>query len=342
MANRVFVAAVIVLWLGSMSWLLVDKILPSYYDGEAPLAAGFEPNVAVAWNVFWDGRQVGHAASIRLQGVSNTTNLVNRVVLEDVPLLDLVPALMRQVVGDVGRMKLDANTTLDFDSLDNFSGFHSRVSINDVSSVLELNGEVSGGFLELKVNFNGVTYSPQVAVPDQTMLNETLFPDAKLPYMYLGRRWEEEVYSPFRSPSSPVATVEAEVTGEERIEYDGELVRAMRIDYRASPDPGVPEEARLQTTTWVRPDDGLVLRQDVFIANSKLRFERLSETEAAEVGRTLLTPPPGRRRDYGRWRGGAGGGPGRPRRDAADSADHHAGPAHPWPRREQPAAAPTP
>jgi hypothetical protein len=304
MANRVFVAAVIVLWLGSMSWLMVDKILPTYYDGQAPLAAGFETNVHVAWKVSWGGRPVGHAASIRLQGVANTTTLENRVVLEDVPLLDLVPALMRQVVGEMGRMKLDARTTLEFDSLDNFANFHSRVSINDISPVLQLNGEVTGGYLELKVEFNGVTYSPHVPIPDQQALSESLFPDAKLPYMYVGKRWEEEVYSPFRSPSSPIETVEVEVTGIERVEYDGELVRAMRVEFRASPDPGVPEEARLQAVTWVRAEDGLAVRHDVMIASSKLRFERLPEEEAAEVGRKLLAQPP--QRHFGR-RGGKGG-----------------------------------
>ncbi len=304
MANRIFVAAVLVLWLGSMSWLMVDKILPSYYDGEAPITTGFETGAYVAWKVSWSGREVGQAASIRLQGVSNTSNLESRVVLEDVPLLDLVPALMRQVVGDIGRMKLDARTTLEFDSLDNFSGFRSVVSINDISPVLELKGEVTGGFLELKVQFNGVEYAPHVPIPDQTTLNESLFPDAKLPYMYVGRRWHEEVYSPFRSPSSPVETVEAEVTGMERIEYGGELVRAFRVEFRGSPGPGVPEEQRLQAVAWVRAEDGLVLQHDLLIASSKLRFERLPDDEATEVGRELLTPTErGRRGRRGNWPG---------------------------------------
>ena len=39
MANRAFVFGVVVLWLGSMGWLLVDKILPSFSGGEPPLAA---------------------------------------------------------------------------------------------------------------------------------------------------------------------------------------------------------------------------------------------------------------------------------------------------------------
>lgn len=319
MANRIFVVAVFMLWLGSMSWLMLEKILPSYYDGEAPIAAGFEPNVYVAWKVSWSGRHVGYAASIRQQGVSNTTNLRNRVVLEDVPLLDLVPTLMRQVVGDIGRMKLDANTTLEFDSLDNFSGFTSRVSINDISPVLELRGRVNGAYLELKVDFNGVTYSPNVPMPEQSVLGESLFPDAKLPYMYVGRRWHEEIYSPFRSPSAPVETVEAEVTGLERIDFGGEQVRVMRIEFRGMPTPGVPEEARLQAVAWVSAEDGLVLRHDVHIASSKLRFERLPEDEADAIGRNLLTPELRRRRRGGPGRGWRPDGPGPYFRDFRDA-----------------------
>ena len=69
MANRIFVSAVVVLWLGSMSWLMVDKVLPSFQDGEPPIAAGLEPGVHVAWQVYWSDRPVGYAASIRMPGV---------------------------------------------------------------------------------------------------------------------------------------------------------------------------------------------------------------------------------------------------------------------------------
>jgi hypothetical protein len=253
------------------------------------VAAGFETNVPVAWKVFWSEREVGFAASIRTQGISGTTNLLNRVILEDVPLLDLVPALMRQVVGDLGRMTLDAKTRMEFDSLDNFSGFNSRVSINDISSVLTLDGKVRGEFLDLRVGFNDVTYSPKVPVPDQAALSETLFPDAKLPHLYVGRRWHEEVYSPFRSPNDPVETLEVEVSGVQLLKYGDADERVLRVEYRGSPGPGVPEEARLQAVALVRASDGLVLQQEVYIANSKLRFERLSNEEAVDIGRRMFS-----------------------------------------------------
>jgi hypothetical protein len=288
MANRIFVAAVLVLWLGSMSWLVVDKVLPSFYDGEPPVAAGFEPSVPVAWNVFWSGRNVGRAVSIRTPGAGNATNLDSRIMLEDVPLLDLVPPLMRQVVGDIGRMTLDARTHLEFDSLDNFVAFNSTVAINDINPLLDLRGRVNGSFLDLKVRFNNVEYKPHVYIADQTALSATLFPDAKLPYLYVGRRWHEEVFSPFRSPNDPVETLEAEVVSVESLQRGETNERVLKVEFRSAPGAGVPEEKRVQAVAWVRADDGLVLRQDVYIASSQLRFERTTEDEAVQVGRDLL------------------------------------------------------
>jgi hypothetical protein len=324
MANRVFVCAVIVLWLGSMSWLMVDKVLPSFHGGEPPAGAGFEPNVPVAWRVSWGDREVGYAASVRKPGVLGTTNLENRVVLNDVPLLDLVPALMRQVVGDIGSMKFDARTTLEFDSLDNFSKFDSHVSLNEVSSVLHLDGKVNGAFLDLTVEFGNVRYEPKVPIGDQSMLSEALFPDAKLPYLYVGRSWTEEIYNPFHAPSTPVETVDVEVTGIETLTQDGVNHRVMRVEFHGPPAPGVPEEARLQAIAWVRQSDGVVLRQDVIISNSKLRFDRLPDEEALKRGNELLTPPDfGRRRRRGHGTYGPGHKGGEHRHDPSRGPSRH-------------------
>jgi hypothetical protein len=307
MANRAFVFAVVVLWLGSMSWLMIDKILPSLHEGEPPLAAGFEPGVPVAWKVSWGDRAVGYAASMRTPGVLGTTNLENRVILEDVPLLDLVPALMRRVVGDIGSMKFDAKTTLEFDSLDNFSKFDSYVEINEVSSVLELHGKVNGAFLDMNVKFGDVRYEPKVPIANQAALSEALFPDAKLPYLYVGRRWSEEIYNPFHAPSAPIETVDVEVTGIETLSMDGENHRVMRVEFSGPPAPGVPEDARLQAIAWVRQSDGVVLRQDVLISTSRLRFDRLPEEEAVKQGNKLLMDSGHHRRGRGhRGRGNWG------------------------------------
>jgi hypothetical protein len=288
MANRIFVGAVVALWLGSMSWLMVDKVLPSLHEGEPPIAAGFETGTPVAWEVSWDERPVGHAVSLRTAGVLNTTNIDSRIILEDVPLLDLVPVLMREVVGNIGNMTFDARTRLEFDSLGNFSRFRSRVSINDIASILQITGALHDSFLELIVEFGDMVYTPKVPIPDRGALSEALFPDAKLPYMYVGRQWREEVYNPFRSPSSPVETIDVEVTGIESINFAGKTERVLKIEFLGPPGPGIPEDARVRAKAWVRGDDGLVLRQDVFLANSKLRFDRLPDNEAVKVADKLF------------------------------------------------------
>jgi hypothetical protein len=163
-------------------------------------------------------------------------------------------------------------------------------------------------------------------------LSEALFPDARLPYMYVGRRWHEEIYNPFRSPSAPIETVEAEVTGIESLEYDGKLQRVMRVEFRAPPTAGLAEESRLQAIAWVRAKDGLVLRQDVLIGTSQLRFERLSDAEAVEKGKELLTqqnPDWSHRHGHGRGYRGRFRGQ-RPGDGARDSR----------PPRDEPAASP--
>jgi hypothetical protein len=300
MANRIFVFAVMVLWLGSMSWLMVDKVLPSWYDAEPPIPAGFEPGVPVAWKVTWAGKPVGQAASIRRPGPQGTTNLESRVVLEDVPLLDLAPPWMRSVVGDIGRLKFDSWSRLEFDSLDNFSSFTSRIGVNDIPGVLQMTGRINGSFLELTIRgWGDLNYSPKVPAPDQAVLREALFPDSKLPYMYVGRRWREETYSPFRSPGDPMESIEAEVTGVESLQRDDKSIRVMRVEFRSPPGPGIPDEARLQAVAWVVPQDGTVLQQDVHLGASKLRFERLSNDASSQVGADLLHPD-SRGRRWGR------------------------------------------
>jgi len=195
---------------------------------------------------------------------------------------------MSKVIGNIGKMSVDASTRIEFDSLDHFSAFHSRVSVNNIPSILKLSGRVKGSYLELKVWTGDISYTPQIYLPNPSAFSEALFPVAKLRYMYLGKRWQEEVYSPFRSPSSHVETVQVEVVSVESLQRDGQTIRVMRIEYRGMPRAGMPDSSRLQAVAWVEPRSGVVYRQDVYIGNSKFRFDRLSEEEAQQTGEKLF------------------------------------------------------
>lgn len=288
MGHRIFVVAVLSLWAGSMSWLMVQRVLPSWDDAEPPIPAGFDAGKPVAWAVRWSDRPVGFAATIRRPGPQGTTNLESRVVLQDVPLLELAPIWMRTVVGDIGRLKFDASTRLEFDSLDNFCKFTSHVQVNDIPNVLAISGAVEGETLSLKIRSGELDYSPKVPAPQGSVMREALFPDARMPNLKIGRRWHQESYSPFRTPNDPLETIEAEVAGLELIEFDQEPVKVMRVEFRSLPSPGVPDVARLQAIAWVRRADGLVIRQQVLLGESRLQFDRLTDEQARPIAMDLL------------------------------------------------------
>ncbi len=289
MANRVFVCAVVVLWLSSMSWLVKDRIVPSLFGGgPPPIAQAYENGEAVAWEVQWHGKRVGQAASIRLEGVGGSTDLHNRVVLEEFPVMQLAPSWIRAAVGNLGSMTFDVLTRLEFDPLGKFSSFNSRVSLNDMPSILKMSGRIEESYLKLKVRSNDFSHTTRIFLPNSEAMSEALFPDAKLPYMHKGRSWQEKVYSPFSSPADPVELVQVEVVDRETIQHDGETKSVMRVVYKSIGSSGIPANARIQGVSWVEPRSGDVLRRDVYLGESKLRFERLPEEAAKRAGQELF------------------------------------------------------
>ena len=287
MANRVFILAVLVLWLGSMTWLVVERILPSLLSGNPPRISAYDTGEVVAWRVAWDKRPVGWAGSVRLSGDSGTTELHNRVLMKKLPLMDLAPFWMRKVMGDIGELTFDAVTRIELDSLGNFSAFESRISLNDIPSVLSVQGRVNETNLDLKVKSGNFTSTTSVYMPNSKALGEALIPGARLPLMYVGRRWREDVYSPFYAPGDPVKVVQAEVISSDSMEHLGEIKEVMRVEYRTVIGSGVKKNAQLQAVSWVERS-GDVLRHDVYVGESMMRFERLSKEEAAEKGRELF------------------------------------------------------
>ncbi len=287
MANRIFVLAVVVLWLSSMTWLFTDRILPTFQDGQPPAIEAYENGEAVAWSVEWGGKEVGKAASVRIPGAGGSVELHNRIALDNMPIIDLAPAWMRMAVPSLGEMSFDVISRVEFDSLGSFSSFDSRVILNDMPSVMRLSGRVKDSYLRLNVVSGQLPYEVAVYMPDSKSLNEALFPDARLPYMYVGRHWQEEVYSPFRATGTPTELIHAEVVSEETIEYGEKTQRVMKVEYHGMIGSGVSDKARLQAIAWVEPE-GAVLRREVFVGSSRLRFNRLSDEVAAKIGEELF------------------------------------------------------
>ena len=287
MANRIFVLAVFSLWLSSMAWLVTERIMPGLSDGQSPSIETFQNNEVVAWEVEWADKSVGQAASIRVAGVGGTVELHNRISLREMPISDLAPTWMRMAVPGLGKMSLDVISLIEVDALGSFSSFHSKVSLNESPSVLKISGRVKDSYLNLTVSTGSLPYETSVYLPDSKSLNEVLFPGSELPYLYLGRHWQEEVYSPFRSTGDQVELVKVEVVAEESLFFTGKMRRVFRVEYQGVLGSGISDKARLQAISWVEPG-GTILRRDVFLGSSHLRFNRLSDAQADEIGQEFF------------------------------------------------------
>jgi len=87
--------------------------------------------------------------------------------------------------------------------------------------------------------------------------------------LQVGQRWETRVVSPL---TGRVETVRVEVRRRTVIHWDKSPVQTLEVEHHVQP---------LSARTWVKADDGLVLRQEVPFPLVKLILERLPDRSAA-------------------------------------------------------------
>lgn len=287
MGNRIFVGLVVILWAVTMSWLVVEKILPPFYSGEPPTLGVIEQDEPVCWQIEYDGRAVGIAVRQAVPGAQSTTEIFSRVRLENIPLREMAPQWMSSVVEDLGVICLDVRTGMVLDSLNNLSSFDTRVQLNELPLVVKILGRVDGPKLLLRFISGEVSHEASYPLPSTSMLGGELIPEPKLLQIYVGRRWQTEMFSPFRPPMDSLELLQASVVAEESIICNGRSTRTKRIEYRTMSAAGVDSEHTLRSAAWVA-DDGSVLRHDLYLMNTRLRFVRRSDPDMIRLAKELL------------------------------------------------------
>jgi hypothetical protein len=290
MGNRIFVAVVLLLWASTMSWLVVEKILPPFFSGDPPAHGILVENDPVCWQIECGGQPVGYAVSQAVPGALTTTEIHSRVLLEDIPLREMAPQWMSSIVDDLGLIRLDCRSRIALDSFGSLTNFETKVLVNELPLVIKVIGRIEGPELRMTFLSGGVSHEASFPLPNAKLLDGELVPQPKLLQVYVGRKWQVEMFSMFRPPNDALNLLQAEVVAEEPIIQRGEKVRAKRIEFREMSSAGVAAERSLRAKVWVA-DGGTVLRQDVYLMNSKdtmLRFERRSDREAIELASDLL------------------------------------------------------
>jgi hypothetical protein len=272
-----------------MSWLMVARILPPFFHGEPP-THGTTVREPVCWEIEYGGKPVGHAVSQVRKGVLDTTEIHSCIKIKNIEIRELAPQWMGSLINSLGAVSLEMRSVFMLDSLNNLSEFTTDVKLNDLPIVMKVRGKVDGAELKLTIRSGDVTH-PTVSypVPSVSSLTSELVPDPKILQVYVGRKWQQEVYSPFRAPGNSFDVLQAEVVEERLILHRGERVHARKIEYRTLSAPGVAASNTLRAEVWVA-DDGTVLRQDVKLMDLKLRFDRCTEPHMIKLAEELLQP----------------------------------------------------
>ena len=286
MGNRIFVGVVVTLWAGTMSWLMVARILPPFFHGDPPTHGSLVRD-PVCWEINYGGRTVGHAVSQAVPGAMGTTEIHSRFLINGIEIRELAPQWMGSLVRSLGAVSLDTRSVFVLDSLNNLASFRTKVRLNDLP-VMRVQGKVEGKDLVMTIRSGDVTHPPMnYPAPSSSLLKSELMPDPKMLQVYVGRKWQEEVYSPVRAPGDSLEVLQAEVVEERVIDHRGERIRARKIEYRSLSVAGVAANNTLRAVVWVG-EDGMVLRQDIFLMEARLRFERCTEPRMIKLAEELL------------------------------------------------------
>ena len=290
MYSRWFNAAVVMLWLATMSWLVTKKVLPPLLIGEPPnyrsIVEAQRSSPPVGWRVSLNGQPLGWALSDTKLRRTGLTDIRGTVHFDSVPLKEMMPGWL-QVFSEwsrepIDRLRMDAESELTIDGLGFLVRLDSTVRVDPFDEVIRIRGTVEGRQLHLTVLTGGASFTKEMFLPSDALLSDALSPQTQLPGLRVGQKWTVPVYSPLWPTKNPLEIVFATAEGFEPIVWNGIMERAMMVVYRNDSGNGDIGSEKPRGKLWVR-GDGTVLRQQVLLFDSIITFDRLPDDEAAEL-----------------------------------------------------------
>jgi hypothetical protein len=293
MGNHPFNLIVVLFWLTTMSWLFVAKVLPSMRVGEPPsyqsILAESEEQAPACWRIRLEDEPIGWAANKLHRRNDGITELYSRVYLRDLPLDELAPGwlanVLKPLLRDLGPLDIDKWSRMVVDPLGRLVGFESRVRIGDLHDVIKVRGQIEGSVLKLTVQSGEIPHKIERYLPSNALMTDELSPQTRMPNLRVGQSWTVPLYSPFLPPTNPVEILQARVERSETLTWHQQRVPSKLVVYRGDPGSGLSSD-KVRGRLWVG-DDGAVLQQEVMIRRSRLYFVRLPDAQATKMATEL-------------------------------------------------------
>jgi hypothetical protein len=293
MYSRWYNAAVILLWLASMSWLVTQKVLPPLLVGQPPnyrtIVAAQRGEPPAGWKLVFNGRQLGWAISSTLSLPNQLTEIRSRVHFDEVPLPEMTEgwarALCQLIEQPLPKLQMDAQSTVTIDCFGRLLNFDSAVGLDPWHRLVRVRGAIEGAQMSVSVRAGDFSYQTQISLPPNALLADAFSPQTQLPGLRIGQTWTVPSYNPLR-PRDPLDILQATVEGCEPIGWNGRTEDTFLVVYRSDPGSTLGGNRGPRGRLWVRPD-GTVLKQQVMLFDASMVFVRLPDAEAAALAETI-------------------------------------------------------
>ena len=287
MNSNWFNAAVVMLWLATMSWLVKEQFLPPLLIGEPPSYSRLieaQKHVPVGWRISLSGRRLGWALSETVLQPTGLTEIRGRVHFDAVPLETIMPgwmhALSHLTEQPIGTLRMDATSLLTIDSLGKLASLDSAVRLDPMSELIHMRGIVEGQQLQLTVSSGSVSFNRDIDLPEDALFCDALSPQSQLPGLRLYQKWTVPIFSPLHPAKTPLEIIHANVDSREFVFWNGMMQDCWLVVYRSdSGTEAANNQDQPRGRLWVARD-GTVLRQQVLLFDAVITFDRLTDAEA--------------------------------------------------------------
>lgn len=300
MGSRWYSFAVVGLWIATMSWLIMQKVLPRLLTGDPPSYETIvkePPQGPIGWRLCLNKQRLGWALNTVVKQPTDTTEIHGWVHFDNIPFDQLIPEFLRGVspIGfqPFGRLEIEAENVIMLDPLNHLVSFDSWLRPKAGQSIVHISGTVEGSKVKLSVHLGDDHWELELPLGENVNVGDTLSPQMRLPGLRAGQTWTIPSYTPLAimsNPASrnPIEILHARVEGMELAMWNGRHEYMWLVVYRTEVGDGPGSDKNVRNRLWVRRDgkggqNGMVVREQVLVGDSTLEFTRMSDQEAQSL-----------------------------------------------------------
>ena len=147
----------------------------------------------VGWSLWINDKQLGWALSTVREQDQGPKEIRSYIHFDELPIEQLTSgwsrALFRLIEQPSGKYEMDVQNVLTIDSLGKLLRFDSRIQLQPLRNILRMQGVVDGQQLQVEIRSGNFSYSCDVSLPQNAMLNDALSPLTRLPDLSIGQSW---------------------------------------------------------------------------------------------------------------------------------------------------------